>query len=143
MPLQDVISLGKPKSASRGRHFHDHSWRSSLWYQFTDSSTRNCGIADFGKQTKCRPESGAFIQSQHESFQWNIFPRYLSKLRYLAPHLTKCKIRRENCCDMPAIRSWNFTSSQRKQLIYMHEICPNMSDPSSSLRLFLRWPLSV
>ncbi len=43
-----------------GRRFHDPNWRSSLSYEFTNSGARNCGLTDFGKQPKWRPESGEF-----------------------------------------------------------------------------------
>ena len=69
-----------------------------------------------------------FSQSRHGSFEWNIFLRYLSKFSDIW-HFTKCKIQGENCRNTPAIRSWNFSSSQCKQLINMHELCPNMANP--------------
>ncbi len=55
-------------------------------------------------------------------------------------HFTICKIWRENCCDTPPIRSWNFPSPRCKQLICMRyaQICQNFSH----LALW-KWPLAV
>ena len=83
-----------------------------------------------------------FSQSRHGSFERNIFLRYLSKLSDIW-HFTICKIRRENCDDARLIRRQNFPSSQCKQLMNMHEICPNMSNSSPTVQGILRWSLSV
>ncbi len=43
--------MGENTFATPGREAH-------LKYQFTNSGARNCGITDFGNETKWRPESG-------------------------------------------------------------------------------------
>ena len=93
-----------------------------LKYQFTNSGARNCGITDFGKQTKWRPERSGAFRVKYGYYLVNLDighpPEIYSEGIYLNSdiwHFIICKIRRESCCDTTPIRSRNFPSSQCKQ----------------------------
>ncbi len=131
MPLQNVRNPAKPNLKNGSKHFHDPSWRSSLEISIYELWRKE--LWDYRFWSKQNGDQKAesfewnkakFRQSRHGSFEWNIFLRYLSKFSDIW-HFTICEIRRENCRDMLPIRNENFSSSQCKQLMNMHEICAN------------------
>ncbi len=94
-------------------------WRKELWhYRFWSKQNGDQKAESF------ESNNAKFKQSRHGSFEWNIYLRYLSTFSDIW-HFTICEIRRENCRDMLPIRNENFSLSQCKQLMNMHEICPN------------------
>ncbi len=99
----NVRNPAKPNLKNGSKHFHDPSWRSSLeisMYELWRTELwdyRFCSKQNGDQKAESFESNMAkFRQSRHGSLEWNIFPRYFSKLSDIW-HFTKCKIQRENC----------------------------------------------